>query len=235
VRRALVLALALAFLLPEVPAASGEPPDPGDVRPRIAWRKIPFGAERKRQMAAYSDRHYGERTWELVDPRVIVEHYTAGTSFDSAWNHFAANGVHLGERPGVCAHFLIDTDGTIYQLVNLAIRCRHAIGMNWTAIGIEHVGTNAHDILGDRAIMRASLRLTAWLMLRYGIDVGNVIGHAEILQSPFHHERYEDWRCSTHADWNRAEMRIYRERLKTTADRLGVPIGAGPQWVDSGC
>jgi len=235
VRRALVLALALAFLLPEVPAASGESPDPGDIRPRIAWRKIPFGAERKRQMAAYSDRHYGERTWELVDPRVIVEHYTAGTSFDSAWNHFAANGVHLGERPGVCAHFLIDTDGTIYQLVNLAIRCRHAIGMNWTAIGIEHVGTNADDILDDRDMMRASLRLTAWLMLRYGIDVANVIGHAEILRSPFHHERYADWRCSTHADWNRGEMRIYRRRLKRTADRLDVPIGAGPRWVDSGC
>ena len=50
---------------------------------------------------------------------MIVEHYTDGTSFDSAWNHFAANGPHLGERPGVCAHFLIDTDGTISQLVNL--------------------------------------------------------------------------------------------------------------------
>ena len=39
-------------------------------------------------------------------------------------------------------------------------------------------------------MMRGSLRLTSWLMLRYGINVGNVIGHAEILQSPFHRERY---------------------------------------------
>jgi hypothetical protein len=30
-------------------------------------------------------------------------------------------------------------------------------------------------------------------------------------------------------------MRIYRRRLKRVADRLGVPIGAGPNWVDSGC
>lgn len=234
-RRPLVLAVALVFLLPEVPAAAGEPPDPGDVRPQIVWKKIPFEAKRKRQMAAYSRRHYGERAWELVDPKVIVEHYTAGTSFDPAWNHFSANGSHLGEKPGVCSHFLIDTDGTIYQLVNLAIRCRHAIGMNWTAIGIEHVGTSARDILNDAEMMRASLRLTAWLMLRYGISAGNVIGHAEILQSPFHHELYEDWRCSTHADWNHAEMRIYRKRLKRTAARLDIPIGAGPGWVDSGC
>jgi beta-N-acetylhexosaminidase len=186
-------------------------------------------------MAAYSRRHYGEREWRLVDPQVVVEHYTSGTSFDAAWNHFAANGLHLGERPGVCAHFVIDTDGTIVQLVNLGVRCRHAIGMNWTAIGIEHVGTSAGDVLGNAAMMRSSLRLTAWLMLRYGIDVGNVIGHAEILESPFHHELYEDWQCSTHADFDHREMRRYRGRLRRTAERLGVPLGAGPAWVDSGC
>jgi beta-N-acetylhexosaminidase len=235
VKRVAAVALALALVLPQPGASAGEPPEPGDVRPEIVWKKIPFGAARKRQTAAYSSRHYGERTYRLTDPRAIVEHYTAGTSFDSAWNHFAANGSHLGEKPGVCAHFLIDTDGTIFQLVNLAIRCRHAIGMNWTAIGIEHVGTSARGILDNRAMMRASLRLTAWLMLRYDIDLGNVIGHAEILQSPYHRELYDDWRCSTHADWNRAEMRIYRRRLAETAERLGVPRGAGPRWVDAGC
>jgi beta-N-acetylhexosaminidase len=227
--------MASLVLLGAAPAVAGDAPDASDVRPRIAWKKIPFGAARKRQMAAYSSRHYGEREWRLVDPQVIVEHYTSGTSFDAAWNHFAANGLHLGERPGVCAHFVIDTDGTVHQLVNLGIRCRHAIGMNWTAIGIEHVGTSAGDVLGSAAMMRSSLRLTAWLMLRYGIDVGNVIGHAEILESPFHHELYEDWRCSTHADFDHREMRRYRTRLRRVAERLGVPLGAGPAWVDSGC
>jgi beta-N-acetylhexosaminidase len=221
VRRLAALVLALAMLTPGV-AAAGAPPDPREVRPEISWQRIPFGAARRRQTAAYSQRHYGEREWRLLDPRVIVIHYTSGTSFDAAWNHFAANGTHLGERPGVCAHFLIDTDG-------------HAIGMNWTAIGIEHVGTSAEDVLGNGPMMRASLRLVAWLMLRYGIDVGNVIGHAEILRSPFHREAYEDWRCLTHADWNGGEMRRYRGRLRETARRLGVPVGAGPRWVDSGC
>ena len=32
-------------------------------------------------MAAYAQRHYGLDTWRLVDPRVIVEHYTANESF----------------------------------------------------------------------------------------------------------------------------------------------------------
>jgi N-acetyl-anhydromuramyl-L-alanine amidase AmpD len=54
--------------------------------------------------------------WRLRSPHVIVEHYTDGTTFGGAWETFASNGVHLGELPGVCAHFLIDTDGTIYQV-----------------------------------------------------------------------------------------------------------------------
>lgn len=234
--RILAVLLVLVVLAPEAPPpALAAAPDPAEVKPEIVWKKIPFGAKRKRQMAAYSERHYGERTWELADPAVVVQHYTAGTSFDSAWNHFAANGTHLGEKPGVCSHFLIDTDGTIYQLVNLGIRCRHAIGMNWTAVGIEHVGTSAESILRNGPMIRASLRLAVWLMARYGISWGDVIGHAEILRSPYHHERYDDWACSTHADWNRREMRTYRRKLKRTARRLDVPIGDGPAWVPSGC
>ena len=166
-RRAVALLVAAFVLIaPDTGATAIGTPRPADVKPRIVVKKIPFGTRRKRQTAGYSRRHYGERTFVLGDPRVVVEHYTDGTSFDSAWNHFASNAIHLGERPGVCAHFVIDTDGTIYRLVNLRLRCRHAIGMNWTAIGIEHVGTSARDILRDRDMMRASLRLTAWLMRR---------------------------------------------------------------------
>ena len=69
----------------------------------------------------------------------------------------------LHELPGTCAHFVIDTDGTIYQLVPLDTICRHTVGLNYTAIGIEHVGTSDGEMLGNAAQMRASLRLTAWL------------------------------------------------------------------------
>ncbi len=186
-------------------------------------------------MAAYSKRHYGTRTYVLENPRVIVEHYTDGTTFSGAWNTFAANAPHLGELPGTCAHFIIDRDGTIYQLVPLGIRCRHAIGMNWTAIGIEHVGTSDRMVLGDAAQMRSSLRLTLWLMTRFDISIGNVIGHAETLHSPFHHELYPSWRCQTHADFPRWAMSEYRSRLRDLADRRGIGVGPGPDWVASGC
>ena len=205
------------------------------VKPPIVSKQIPFGAKRKDEMAAYSKRHYGTRTWHLIDPQVIVEHYTDGTTLSGAWNTFAANSRHNGELPGTCAHFIIDTDGTIYQLVQLDVRCRHAIGMNWTAIGIEHVGTSDRMVLGNHAQMRSSLRLTLWLMRRYDINVGNVIGHAETLESPYHRERYASWRCMTHADFPHRAMHDYRSRVRALAGRRDIPVGKGPRWVDNGC
>ena len=216
------------------PANAGEPPG-GGLRPRIVWDPIPFGRTRKRQMAGYSRRHYGTWQWRLQAPEVIVEHYTDGTSYSGAWNHFASNARHLGEKPGTCTHFIIDTDGTIYQLVSLDIRCRHVIGLNHTSIGIEHVGTSDAQVLGNRRQMRKSLRLTLWLMVRFDVNIGNVIGHAESLNSPYHLELYEDWRCSTHADFPHRAMRRYRTRLRYLASAEQVPVGPGPDWEPSGC
>ena len=68
--------------------------------------------------------------------------------------------------------------------------CRHTVGLNWTAIGIEHVGTSDRQILGNTAQLSASLALTLWLTGRYQIQLRNVIGHSESLTSPYHHERY---------------------------------------------
>ena len=95
--------------------ARGAPP-----KPAIVSKPIPFGAQRKAETAAYARRHYGMSTWRLVNPRVIVEHYTASNSFSSAYSTFAADAPdsELHELPGTCAHFVIDTDGTIYQLVS---------------------------------------------------------------------------------------------------------------------
>lgn len=219
--------------MPVVPATTAA--TTSELKPPIVWERIPFGATRERQMAAYSKRHYGVRTWRLSDPKVIVEHYTGGTSFDSAWSYFAANVRHLGEMPGVCSHFIVDTDGTIYQLVNLRKRCRHAIGMNWTAIGVEMVGTSAPSILQRPRQIRAALRLTLWLMAREGIGVGNVIGHAETLGSPYHHERYASWRCLTHSDWRRPYMKRFRHQLRRLARHADVWGGPAPEWVDSDC
>ena len=189
-------------------------------KPRIVWDPIPFGPRRKREMAAYVRRHYGsfmKPTWRLTNPHVIVIHFTDSGDFGSAWNTFAADvpDVELHELPGVCAHFVVDRNGTIYQLVSLAVMCRHTVGLNWTAIGIEHVGFSDGEILGDRAQLTASLHLVHWLRCRFHIWISNVIGHNESLSSPFHHEDVPWLRTQTHSDWNHRDMQVYRRMLRS--------------------
>ena len=181
----------------------------------VVERPIPFGAARKDEMRAYARRHYGIDDYRLRKPRVIVEHYTATSSFAPVFNTFASDApdVELGELPGVCAHYVIDRDGTVYGLVPTTVMCRHTVGLNWTAIGIEHVGTSDGQVLGNRRQLRASLRLTRRLQGRYRIKTRNVIGHAESLSSPFHRERVARLRSQTHGDMARASMDRYRRLL----------------------
>jgi N-acetylmuramoyl-L-alanine amidase len=183
--------------------------------PRIVQRPIPFGARRKTEMTAYARRHYGLDTYRLRSPHVIVEHYTATSTFQAAWNTFAQDvpDSELHELPGTCSHFIIDSDGTIYQLVPLGIMCRHTVGLNYTAFGIEHVGNSDGAVLGNPAVLSSSLRLTRWLMCRYGIERRNVIGHNESLSSPYHMERIARLRNQTHDDMRRASMNAYRAKL----------------------
>jgi N-acetylmuramoyl-L-alanine amidase len=209
----------------------------GAPRPAIVHKPIPFGPARRAETAAYARRHYGLDTWRLVHPKVIVEHYTVTTTFAPVWATFArdAPDPELHELPGTCTHFVIDTDGTIYQLVPLSTMCRHTVGLNWTAIGIEHVGLSDAAILANRRELQASLRLTAWLMGRYGIQLRNVIGHAESLTSPYHREREARWRCQTHGDWSHADMRVYRAKLRLVARADGIPLGPPARPVASRC
>jgi N-acetyl-anhydromuramyl-L-alanine amidase AmpD len=170
-------------------------------------------------MAAYSERHYGERTWRLRHPRVIVEHVAVAGSAAAVHDTFAPDhpDPELHELPNVCSHFVVSTSGRIYRLVNLRTRCRHTVGLNWTAIGIEHTGYSDGDVLGDPRQMHASLRLTQYLRCHFHIALRNVIGHNESLSSPYHRERVPSLRRQTHGDFRHSSMRVYRRRLR----RLG--------------
>jgi N-acetylmuramoyl-L-alanine amidase len=188
-------------------------------KPRIVWDPIPFGAKRKAEMVAYARRHYDsfmKPTWRLIDPHVIVIHYTESSTFSSVWNTFADDvpDVELHELPAPCAHFVVDTNGTIYQLVSLGTMCRHTVGLNWTAIGIEHVGFSDAQVINDRQQLDASLRLVRWLRCRFHIEIKNVIGHNESLSSPYHREDVVSLRNQTHSDFNHADMQVYRARLR---------------------
>ena len=181
-------------------------------RPPIINHWIPYPAKRRRQMGAYSKRHYG--VWsDRLSPRVIVEHWTQTTTARPVFDEFSADvpDIELHELPGLCAHFVIDRNGKIFQLVPLNLMCRHTVGLNDHAIGIEHVGMSDSDVMNNHAQITASIRLTRWLRCRYKIAVSNVIGHNESLRSPFHHELIASLRNQTHDDMRPSTMRRYRQ------------------------
>jgi N-acetylmuramoyl-L-alanine amidase len=187
--------------------------------PHIVWSPIPFGPARKAEMVAYARRHYAsfmKPTYRLIDPHVIVIHYTVTPDFQSTYNTFApdAPDPELHELPGTCAHFVIDKNGVVHELVPVSIMCRHTVGLNWTAIGIEHVGYGDAEVLDNPRQMASSLRLVRWLRCRFHIAVGNVIGHNESLSSPYHREDVSALRTQTHSDFNHADMQIFRSRLR---------------------
>lgn len=77
----------------------------------------------------------------VIEPRFIVQHYTAGYDAQSAINTLVRKGS------GVSAHIVVDLDGTITQLVPFNVRAWHAgpsshmgyNGLNNHSIGIEIV------------------------------------------------------------------------------------------------
>jgi N-acetylmuramoyl-L-alanine amidase len=190
-------------------------PKTPSTKPRIVQKLIPFPAKRKAEMAAYAKRHYGIDSYKLASPHVIVEHYTVTPTLQATYDTFAPDvpDPELHELPNVCSHFVIDTDGTIYRLVPLRLMCRHTVGLNYTAIGIEHVGSSDSAVLGNPHVLKASLKLTSWLRCRYGIAVKDVIGHNESLSSPYHMERDPRVKNQTHGDMTKASMDVYRKKL----------------------
>jgi N-acetylmuramoyl-L-alanine amidase len=171
-------------------------------------------------MAAYSKHHYGQYKWRLANPKLIVEHYAAAGSISAIYNTFAPDrpDVEFHQLPGVCAHFAVSATGGIYKFVPISIRCRHVVGLNHVAVGIEHVGFSDQDILGRPAQLNASLRLTQWLRCRLGLPINQVIGHNESLSSPFYRELDPRFKGQTHGDWNHADMQTYRTDLAKLGD-----------------
>jgi len=204
-------------------SVASQRPEPASARradgPRIIDSRIPYGHTRKREMAAYSKRHYGSREWRLRRPRLIVLHFTDGSSWTSARNAFASNSPNMGELPGVCSHYVISKKGGIHLIVRPGIRCRHVIGLNYTAIGVEMVqegGRSSHwadrQILHRKHQIRAALRLVHYLQGRKHIRTRNVIGHA-MANSNRYFKDLEGWR-NDHTDWLRRDVRVFRHRLR---------------------
>ena len=113
-------------------------------------------------MRAYSKRHYGINTFRLRNAKVIVQHVAQASTAKAVRNTFKHDrrDPELGELPNVCSHFVIGANGMIHKLVRTSFQCRHTVGLNYTSIGIEHVGFSDSDVWENKKVLRASLKLT---------------------------------------------------------------------------
>jgi N-acetyl-anhydromuramyl-L-alanine amidase AmpD len=129
---------------------------------------------------------YPDAKWEpLVDHsapgllsnrNLIILHITEGSSAASAIATFRAS-VHPHR---VSAHFVIDRDGTVYQLVDLNDTTWHASQVNSRSVGIEHAAT-AEGLAATEEQYVASSKLVAWLcgVLKIPCDRTHVKSHNE--------------------------------------------------------
>ena len=113
-------------------------------------------------------------------PNFVIIHHTTNDSIDPALRTLTS------PEAKVSAHYLIDRDGTILQLVKESDRAWHAgksywggnIDMNSVSIGIE-LDNNGNEAFAQAQI-DALLPLLAELKQRYNIPTANFIGHADV-------------------------------------------------------
>src|SRR5690606_11135645 len=68
----------------------------------------------------------------------------------------------------VSAQYVIDRDGTIYQLMPDTLMARHVTGLNHCAIGIENIGGPKAPL--TKAQLKANTKLIKKLKKKYPID-----------------------------------------------------------------
>lgn len=151
----------------------------------IIQKPIVFDDKRIALTKQYRFEHYGIKSSSIeIQPRLIVLHWTNTNNLANSFKKFYP--ATLYDRPdikrqgnlNVSAHFLVDRDGTIYQLMPSNWMARHVIGLNNIAIGIENVGgiNNREDLTMQQ--VNADVSLIRFLQLEYP-SITYLIGHYE--------------------------------------------------------
>jgi beta-N-acetylhexosaminidase len=155
----------------------------------IIQKPIDFSEHRVELTREYIKYHYGLSVKDIkIEPKIIVLHYTAVKDLNSSFAYFKPEEIG-NMRPDIVsagklntsAQFLVDKDGSIYQLMPDNWMARHAIGLNYFSIGVENVGcVNGVDDLTDAQI-EANIKLVKYLKEKYP-DIEYLIGHYQYRQ-----------------------------------------------------
>lgn len=150
---------------------------------KIVEKPINYSPERIRLSLEYLKDHHGliQKTPTIV-PKMIVLHYTAGGTVESNFKYFnnthlesARNTLKKQSTLNVSSQYIIDRDGTVYQLMEPNQFARHTIGLNYCAIGVENIGSKSQPLTDKQA--EANAQLVRYLTQKYKIEY--LIGHSE--------------------------------------------------------
>ena len=143
--------------------------------------------------------NFNERGGKDID--TIVLHHTAS-------NNGAGDLAHMrNPKAEVSAHYMVDRDGKIYQLVNDSKRAWHAgpsqlhgqpTDVNGRSIGIEIVNDGGGKTPYTEAQYKALTQLTGYLKQQYNVPMNNIVGHKDVAVPK---GRKSD--PSSNFDWNR--------------------------------
>ena len=129
---------------------------------------------------------YGRPGTPLNYTKVAI-HYTGqadvkGSATVSYFNNVVANGYKVnGRYIYASAHYVIDLDGTIYQLIPLDEMCYATNSANSYAVGIE-VATTGKDNHYTDATYKSMVHLCAWLCDRKGLNCKkDIIRHTDVV------------------------------------------------------
>lgn len=157
-----------------------------DKRP-IIQKPIIFNEERIQLTRDYQRKHYGITTKSIeIEPKIIVLHWTDFPTLTQSFAAFYSPRLssarpELPDKLNVSIHYLVDRDGTIYQLMPDHWMARHVIGLNHYAIGIENVGGVDDEADLTQAQVKSNAFLVCYLKKKYP-SIQYLIGHMDYLK-----------------------------------------------------
>ncbi|WP_224360811.1 peptidoglycan recognition protein family protein [Hyalangium versicolor] len=139
------------------------------------------GVFKKPPVVSAPSPNFNERNGMDID--TIVIHHTAS-------NNGAGDLAHMRDpKAEVSAHYMVDRDGKIYQLVNDSKRAWHAgkaelhgvpTDVNGRSIGIEIVNDGSGKTAFTEAQYKSLTQLVGFLKQEYKVPMNNIVGHKDV-------------------------------------------------------
>ena len=183
-----------------------------------------FSEVKEELTRSYSSKHYGLETYLIEQPKMIVVHHTVIPTLEETvklfqQDYLAKNRIDIANASSlnVGIHYVIDRDGSIYNLLPDSIMARHIIGFNHVSIGIENVARTSKELTDEQLISNALL--IQYLAARHP-SIKYLIGHDEYTQEELPHFELFLELDSTYKPHDKPDpgpifMRSLREKLKS--------------------